>query len=90
MNKLPFLAMKKKSNAKQVPFASTDQMQVLAKFKPNEVFVWHTLTRVCAEVLKIGYPEAERFAAGLLESGTVLPASKIGLTDLQTFKIKTE
>jgi hypothetical protein len=82
--------MTKKSNARQVPFAGTDQMRVLAKFKPDECFVIHTLTRVCAEVLKVGYPEAEKFAHGLIDAGLVVPASKIGLTEMQTFKLSDQ
>lgn len=82
--------MTKKSNAKQIPFASTDAMRVLSKFRQGEVFVFHTLTRVCAEVLKVDYNQAEKFAAGLLESGTVVAASKIGLASMQTFKLRTD
>jgi len=82
--------MTKKNNARQIPFASSDQMKVLCKFKANEVFVFHTLTRVCAETLKVGYADAAKFATGLIESGTVVAASKIGLTEMQTFKISDQ
>ena len=75
------------SNARKIPFADADKMRVLSKFKTNEIFVFHTLTRICAETLKTGYPEAEKFAQGLIDAGLIVFAAKIGLTEMQTFKI---
>ena len=84
------MTMTKKSNARQIPFASTDQMRVLAKFKPDEVFVFHTLCRVSAEVLKVDYRKAEAVANDMITSGVVVPASNVGLTGLQTFKLSDQ
>jgi len=80
--------MSKRETVKTKPTPTASEVLQAVKFGLHgNNFVIHTLCRMITEKTGCDYKHAETCAHLMLESGTVIAASKIGLTEFQTFKI---
>jgi len=83
--------MGKKETVKTKPTPTVREALQAVKFALHGTnFVWHTLCRVIAEKTGCDYAHAEFCANEMLRRTDIVSAVPIGLTELQTFKIKDQ